>query len=105
MGFTILCALTLSSKSFGVPFFSPVAPTTKSNRDIIMRDNIYNQANRPDYLNAENEKRVGDSPRGWLKRVSPEVEAMNKEGKFGYHEAISLMVITIVMKVFLQAQP
>ena len=32
---------------------SPVAPTTKSNRDIIMRDNIYNQANRPDYLNAE----------------------------------------------------
>ncbi len=25
---------------------------------------------------------------------------MNKEGKFGYHEAISLMVITIVMKVF-----
>lgn len=71
VGFTILCALTLSSKSFGVPFFSPVAPTTKSNRDIIMRDNIYNQANRPDYLNAENEKRVGDSPRGWLKKGQP----------------------------------
>ena len=39
-------------------------------------------------------------PEDGLGPVRPEVGAMNKEGKFGYHEAISLMVITIVMKVF-----
>lgn len=67
VGFTILCALTLSAKSFGVPFFSPISPTTKSNKDKIIRDNIYNQTYRPDYLNTENEKRMGDSPRGWIR--------------------------------------
>ena len=66
VGFVILCALSLGMKSFGVPFFTSIAPETKSSRDKIIRGPLHNQNQRPDYLNTQNEKRMGDNPRGWV---------------------------------------
>ena len=66
VGFAILCALSLGMKSFGVPFFTSIAPETKSNRDKIIRGPLHKQNQRPDYLNTQNEKRMGDNPRGWV---------------------------------------
>ncbi|NLX64756.1 MAG: spore germination protein [Clostridiaceae bacterium] len=67
VGFTIFCALALGMKSFGVPFFTPIAPKTRSNQDRIIRGPFYKQEDRPDYLNTRDEKRMGDSPRRWVK--------------------------------------
>ncbi|HBR03675.1 MAG TPA: spore germination protein, partial [Ruminiclostridium sp.] len=64
-GFTILMAITLNMKSFGVPFFAPMSPVTRSNSDKILRANIQEQQNRPDYINPVNLKRMADNPRGW----------------------------------------
>lgn len=66
VGFSIFCALSLSMKSFGVPFFTSIAPATKSNRDKIIRGPLHKQYQRPDYLNTQNEKRMGDNPIGWV---------------------------------------
>lgn len=64
-GVTILFAMALSMKSFGVPFFTPVAPYASHNTDTIVRAPLYEQQYRPDYLNAENEKQMDDEPMGW----------------------------------------
>lgn len=66
VGFAILCALSLGMKSFGVPFFTSIAPQTRQNRDKIIRGPLHNQDKRPDNLNTQNEKRMGDNPRGWV---------------------------------------
>ncbi len=65
IGFTLLCAFTLSMKSFGVPFFTPLSPETKTNQDKILRGPLPHQTRRLDYLNTQDEKRMGDHPRGW----------------------------------------
>ncbi len=64
-GFTIICALALSMKSFGVPFFSPIAPTTRSNKDKVVRAPLSQQKQRTDFLNPQNRKRMASHPRGW----------------------------------------
>lgn len=64
-GITIMFALALSMKSFGVPFFTPYAPSTNRNKDLILRSPIYNQKERPDFLNTENDMQMGNEPRGW----------------------------------------
>jgi spore germination protein KA len=63
--FTIIMALALGMKSFGVPFFSPVAPQTRSNKDKIIRGPLYQQNMRPDYLNPQDTRRMAEEPRGW----------------------------------------
>lgn len=65
VAFTILCAFALSMKSFGVPFFSPVAPATRSNADKVVRAPYYEHVWRPDWLNTQDERRMGDKARGW----------------------------------------
>lgn len=62
---TIIGCIVCNMKSFGVPFFSPIAPKTKANPDIIIRQPLWNQKIRPDYLNQKNRKRQGDNPMGW----------------------------------------
>lgn len=49
----IMCSI----KSFGVPFFSPVAPKTKLNPDLILRAPVWMQKIRPDYLNTQTRKK------------------------------------------------
>ncbi|NMA65538.1 MAG: spore germination protein [Clostridiaceae bacterium] len=65
VAFTILCAFALNMKSFGVRFFTPVAPATKSNTDNIIRAPVFDQVRRPDWLNTQDERRAGQQPRGW----------------------------------------
>ncbi|MGI6086185.1 MAG: spore germination protein, partial [Acetivibrionales bacterium] len=66
VGFTVFCALALSMKSFGVPFFTAIAPKTRSNKDRIIRSPLHRNVQRPDYLNTQNERRTGENPRGWI---------------------------------------
>ncbi len=70
VGFTLLCAFTLGMKSFGVPFFTPLSPETKTNQDKILRGPLHHQTRRLDYLNTQNESRMGDNPRGWTAQRS-----------------------------------
>lgn len=53
----LLGCLMCSIKSFGVPYFAPMAPKTKSNRDLIIRPPIWTLSERPDFLNTVNRKR------------------------------------------------
>lgn len=64
-GVTIIFAMTLSMKSFGVPFFTPLAPSTYHDKDLIIRGPLYDQKKRPDFLNTGNEIQMDDEPRGW----------------------------------------
>jgi spore germination protein KA len=63
----IIGGLACGIKSFGVPFLVPVAPRTKSSRDLIIRRPIWSAVLRPDTLNTINRKRAGDSPNWWIK--------------------------------------
>ena len=65
VAFTILFTFVLNLKSFGVPFFAPIAPTIRSNMDKIIRAPVFDQVRRPDYLNTQDEIRMGTEPRGW----------------------------------------
>lgn len=74
IGLFSLACVACSMKSFGVPFFSPVAPKSKTNPDLIIRQPIWRQNMRPDYLNTPNRKRQGDNARGWDKKVKGDKE-------------------------------
>ena len=58
-GIFVIAGLACSIKSFGVPYFAPVAPKTKSNQDIILSRPIYAHKYRPDYQNPLNKRRRG----------------------------------------------
>ena len=72
----LMAYFACSMKSFGVPFFSPVAPKIKANPDVVTRYPIWMQKNRPDYLNAPDRKRQGDNPKLWISEEDP-----NKTGE------------------------
>jgi len=62
----LLSYFACSMKSFGVPYFVPVAPKTKVNPDVILRYPIWTQKERPDALNTPDRKRQGDNPKLWI---------------------------------------
>lgn len=66
-GVFIFGGLACSMKSFGVPYFSPVAPKTKANRDLVIRAPSWMQDERPDFLNTQDRTRAGKVVRGWTK--------------------------------------
>lgn len=68
----IVGCIACSMKSFGVPFFSPIAPKLKTNPDVLIRQPIWKQKMRTDYLNTPNRKRQGDQPRGWVEKRGKE---------------------------------
>jgi spore germination protein KA len=57
-------AIACHMKSFGVPFFTPVAPKTKTNPDIIIRQPLFKQTMRPDAFNPPNRRKSGNKTRG-----------------------------------------
>jgi spore germination protein KA len=67
LGIFLAACVSCSIKSFGVPFFSPIAPKLKSSSDSIVRKPIWHQESRPDYINTPNRKRQGDRVRNWRK--------------------------------------
>ncbi len=68
----LLTYFACSMKSFGVPYFVPVAPKTKVNPDIILRYPIWIQKERPDALNTPDRKRQGDNPKLWISEDNPD---------------------------------
>ncbi len=65
-GILINNALLCSMKSFGVPYFSPIAPKTKSHHDIITVSPPWTVKTRPDYVNPSKRQRTASGfMRGW----------------------------------------
>lgn len=64
----LLAYSACSMKSFGVPFFSPIAPKTKVNPDVVARYPIWTQQQRPDYMNTPNRKRQGSNRKVWISK-------------------------------------
>ncbi len=54
---TMAIAYCTTAKSFGVPFFSPVAPHYRSSKDTVFRPPVWAQWLRPFYLHPKNKKR------------------------------------------------
>jgi spore germination protein KA len=63
----LLAILACSMKSFGVPFFVPVAPKTRANPDVIVRRPIWQQKERPDSNQSANRQRQGSNVKNWSK--------------------------------------
>jgi spore germination protein KA len=68
-GIFIFGGLACSMKSFGVPYFSPVAPKTKANHDIGIMVPPWTLKERPDFLNTNNRKRTNGTVRGWIQQA------------------------------------
>jgi spore germination protein KA len=68
-GIFIFGGLACSMKSFGVPYFSPVAPKTKANHDIGIMAPPWTLKERPDFLNTNNRKRTNGTVRGWIQQA------------------------------------
>lgn len=58
-GILVIGGITCSVKSFGVPYFTPIAPKTRSNMDIILSKPISEHKFRQDYVNPINRRRRG----------------------------------------------
>ncbi|HEX2927038.1 MAG TPA: spore germination protein [Ruminiclostridium sp.] len=65
IGIALLAILLTNIKSFGVPFFSPIAPKTKESSDLFFRKPAWQQMYRPDYVNSLRQKRQTKISRQW----------------------------------------
>ena len=72
--------LACSMKSFGVPFFSPVAPKTQSTADLVVRLPTWMQTERPDAMNTKDRQRAGKVVRGWTQQ-SRKGDSRNDQGR------------------------
>lgn len=68
-GMTIVGANMCSLKSFGVPFLSPVAPKTGRGADLFVRQPVWQQKKRLDYLNVSDRYRQPKETRGWKNKT------------------------------------
>jgi spore germination protein KA len=64
-GLFVFGGIACSMKSFGVPYFSPIAPKTKSSPDVVNKAPEWMQTERPDYLNPYNRRRASEPIRKW----------------------------------------
>lgn len=67
IGLFIQILITANLKSFGVPYLSPAGPRTYSGPDVVMRAPIFTHRRRPDYLNPQDDLRMPQEPRKWVK--------------------------------------
>jgi spore germination protein KA len=65
IGIASLTILLTNIKSFGVPFFAPIAPKTKESSDLFFKKPAWQQMYRPDYVNALKQKRQTKVSRQW----------------------------------------
>lgn len=70
----IVGGFMVSMKSFGVPFFAPIAPTTRYSADRIMKMPAYRQELRPDHVQSTNRRRQPHISRRWKLRGSDDEE-------------------------------
>lgn len=70
-GLMLLGFWMVNSKSFGVPFVSPVAPRAKGGfSDAVFKSPVWNQEKRPDFMNAKKDSKQAEISRGWINRGS-----------------------------------
>lgn len=74
IGIALFAILITNIKSFGVPFFAPIAPKTKESSDLFFKKPAWQQIYRPDYVNALKQKRQAKVSREWTE----------EEPKYGY---------------------
>lgn len=65
LGLYLILILTCSMKSFGVPFFSPIGPKTKPSPDLLVREPVWQEEERPDFLNTPIRKEQPRISRKW----------------------------------------
>ena len=65
VGTFIFGGLICSMKSFGVLYVSPITPKTKPNHDAVIRQPLWAQKERPDFLNTHDRSKTGKTVRGW----------------------------------------
>lgn len=68
IGIFIIGGFACSMKSFGIPYFTPVAPRARVNPDIVIRGPLWKQTLRPDSTNPLDKTRTGKPVRGWVNR-------------------------------------
>lgn len=66
LALVILLAFGVSQKSFGVPFFTQIAPATRKSSDLLIRLPIWQQELRPDYANPLDIRRQPEISRKWI---------------------------------------
>jgi len=67
----ILGISACSMKSFGVPYFSPIAPKTFSEKNMIIRAPNKQLKQRPDFLNTRNRMKTKSNIANWYNKQSP----------------------------------
>lgn len=70
LGLFIQMHLFASLKSFGVPYLSPMAPTTGTTGDVVLRMPVFSWENREDFINAKRKRFQPKIARGWVKESS-----------------------------------
>ncbi len=68
-GLIVITTIFCYMHSFGVPFFSPLAPRTTPGFDSIVRGPVFRQERRPDELNTLDTSRQPSLSRRWLLRT------------------------------------
>jgi spore germination protein KA len=66
--FFIIGSLACNMKSFGVPYFAPIAPRTKRSGGLLYQQPISKRILRPDFMNVYNKRRSEVNPRRWKKK-------------------------------------
>lgn len=79
IGIFIFSGLACSMKSFGVPYFSSVAPKTKKTSGVVLRKPIWKQSLRPDLLNPKKQAKAGNITRNWKKTRNQERDKRRDE--------------------------
>lgn len=69
-GLFIQMHMLASLKSFGVPYLAPMAPTTRSTGDVVLRKPVFSWEKRPDFLNTKQQEFQPDIARRWIKEDS-----------------------------------
>jgi spore germination protein KA len=65
-GLLLWIASLVNLKSFGVPYFAPIAPKTFFGHDFTLRGPVFSQEIRPDYLNPRDARRQPSVSRTWI---------------------------------------
>ncbi|NLI91596.1 MAG: spore germination protein [Peptococcaceae bacterium] len=69
IGFVLML---VNLKSFGIPFFSIIAPKNKKSKDVIFRWPLWLQESRPDFLNPLDRQRQPEIAREWAQQDADE---------------------------------
>jgi spore germination protein KA len=70
IGIVSVTVIMANMKSFGVDMLAPIAPIAKKSTDLFVKRPVWNQENRPDYVNAADSRRQPKISRKWINTTS-----------------------------------